>query len=98
MKNFEDERSPSWRFANRLKVGGVTMTAELQQRDVSEINTYNIQTCFWMGGAGSHPGLPGTRGRLLPVTLEASRVIPKSDKKLPWHNVMYLATTEHLCQ
>ena len=64
------------------------MTAELQQRDVSEINTYNIQTCLWMGGTGSHPGLPGTWGRLLPVTLEASRVIPKSDKKLPWHNVM----------
>ena len=64
------------------------MTAELQQRVVSEINANNIQTCFWMGGAGSHQGLPGTRGCLLPVTLEASRVIPKSDKKLPWHNVM----------
>ena len=78
------------------------MTAELQQRDVSEINTYNIPTCFWMGGAGSHPGLPGTRGRLLPVTLEASRVIPKSDKKTSlarcYERQLNLATTEHLSQ
>ena len=40
---------------------------------MGHINTYNIQTCFQIEGPGSRPGLPGTRGRFLPVTLEASR-------------------------
>ena len=63
------------------------MMAELQQRDISEINTYYIQTCFQVGAAGSHPGLPDIRGCLLPVTMEASRVILKSHKKSPWYQV-----------
>ena len=57
--------------------------------EVSEVNTHqiNIQTCFQMGSAGSHPGLPRTRGCLLPVAQEASRGIPKREKKLPFHFV-----------
>ena len=40
------------------KMTGV-VDIEVTQGYFSEIGNYNIKTCFQIGSAGSHPGLPG---------------------------------------
>ena len=43
----------------------VVEIVEMQRRDASQIDDYNIEASFQMGGAGSHPCVPGA-GDLLP--------------------------------